>query len=132
MEVEIFIKPECRNNKKQVRMLKEKGHHLTVKNIFDEQWTEQTLAPFFQNIPFEKWLNPNAPRVKSGEVSLDKLTKESIFAAMIEDNYLIRRPLIRVGDIYDCGFDSETASELLEGNSVEEVLTCKQPTNRCD
>lgn len=113
MDVEIYIKPECRNNKKQIKMLKEKGHNVTVKNIFEEGWTTKSLSRFFQHIPFENWLNPNAPRVKNGEVSFTNFTKENIFEAMVADHYLIKRPLIRVGDSYDCGFDSDIVNELM-------------------
>ncbi|WPD23842.1 MAG: hypothetical protein SD837_04605 [Candidatus Electrothrix scaldis] len=132
MNVEIYVKPECKNNKKQIEMLKSKGHDVTVKNIFEEDWTTEKLAPFFQKLSFDRWHNPYAPRIKSGEVDPAKLTKENIFTEMINDNYLIRRPLLQVKDRYDCGFDSELAKELMENSDVTEVLACHQADNICE
>lgn len=131
MDVEIYVKPECINNKKQVKMLKEKGHAVTVKSIFEQDWTKETLSPFFQNLPFEKWYNPYAPRIKREEINPADLTCETIFDEMITDNYLIRRPLLKVGDRYDCGFDSELAKELMENSDVTQVLACHQAENVC-
>lgn len=132
MNVEIYVKPECKNNKKQIEMLKSKGHDVTVKNIFEEDWTAEKLAPFFQNLPFDRWHNPYAPRIKNGEIDSAKLTKENIFTEMLNDNYLIRRPLLKAGDRYDCGFDSELAKELMENSDVTEVLVCHQADNVCE
>ncbi|MCI5180758.1 MAG: hypothetical protein D3911_15860 [Candidatus Electrothrix sp. AW3_4] len=132
MKVEIYVKPECKNNKKQIEMLKEKGHDVTVKNIFEQAWTAEKLIPFFQNLSFDKWHNPYAPRIKSGDVDPASLTQENIFEEMISDNYLIRRPLLKAADRYDCGFDSELAQELVENSNVAEVLVCHQKNNVCE
>ena len=78
MEVIIYVKPECKNNKKQVEMLRSKNHTVTVRNIFEEEWTEEELRPFFQNLPFEKWHNPYAPRVKDGEINPKDWDEEQV------------------------------------------------------
>jgi nitrogenase-associated protein len=113
-------------------MLRSKGHDVTVKNIFEEEWTAEKLTPFFHNLSFDKWHNPYAPRIKSGDIDPATLTQENIFAEMINDNYLIRRPLLKTEDRYDCGFDSVLARELMEDSDVTEVLVCHQADNVCE
>ncbi len=131
MEVEIYVKPECKNNKKQVEKLRSLNHQVTVKNIFEEEWSKESLRPFFQNLPLQKWHNPYAPRVKKGEAKPKEWDEESTLAEMIKDNYLIRRPLLRVGQKLDCGFDSQLAQELLE-NTNSDDLACHQAGKVCD
>ena len=132
MNVEIYVKPECKNNRKQVDMLRSRNHTVTVKDIFEEDWTSEKLRPFFQNLPLEKWHNPYAPRIKSGEINPSDWDEEKILAEMIQDNYLIRRPLLRAGNRHDCGFDSDLARELMENTDTDEVLVCHQAGNVCD
>lgn len=132
MEAIIYVKPECKNNKKQVEMLRGKNHTVTVRNIFEEEWTEEKLRPFFQNLPLEKWHNPYAPRVKSGEINPKDWDEEQVLAEMIQDNYLIKRPLLQVGDRQDCGFDSDLALDLMASAEVDEVLVCHQAGKVCD
>lgn len=132
MDVEIFVKPGCVNNKKQVKMLEEKGHHVIVKDIFTIPWNVGTLQKFFADIPFEKWINPTAPRIKRGEVDLAKLTPQNAISEMVKDNYLIKRPLLIAGGVYASGFDSALATELMKGADVSDVLNCPQLNNKCD
>ena len=132
MEVIICVKPECKNNRRQIDMLRSKNHTVTVKNIFEEEWTKEKLRPFFQNLPLDKWYNPYAPRVKSGEIKPADWGEEQVLAEMIQDNYLIRRPLLQVGDRQDCGFDSDLANELMASADVDDVLVCHQAGKVCD
>lgn len=132
MEVEIYVKPECKNNKKQIAILEEKGHTVIVKNIFDEKWTKKKLHKFFENISFNKWYNPFAPNIKSGKIKIEDLSSDNLLCEMLKDNYLIRRPLLRVGDRYDCGFDSRLAKELTGNSDISETLVCHQVDNVCE
>jgi len=131
MEVEIYVKPECKNNKKQIELLRSQNHKVTVKNIFEENWSKEKLRPFFQNLPLKKWHNPYAPRVKKGEIKPKDWDEESTLDEMIKDNYLIRRPLLRVGNQHDCGFDSELARDLMASINSDDI-TCHQAGNICD
>jgi hypothetical protein len=50
---------------------------------------------------------------------------------MIKDNYLIRRPLLKVGQKVDCGFESQLAHELLE-NTDSDDKACHQSGKVCE
>ncbi len=131
MDVEMFIKPGCVNNTKQIKMLQEKGHNVIVRDLFSVPWCTATLQKFFKDIPFEKWINPTAPRVKRGDVDLAKITPDNAIVEMVKDNYLIRRPLLIAGGVYASGFDSVLATELMKGADVSDVLICPQASHKC-
>ncbi len=131
MNIDFYIKPGCINNKKQISILKENGHEVNTIDIFSTQWSEELLSRFFHDGKLENWINPVAPRLKYGEVTLDDFTEENIFPEMIKDNYLIRRPLIHAEGSYAYGFDSDLVKDLVNGEDVTSVLKCRQPRNRC-
>ena len=63
-----YEKPGCGNNTKQKVWLAASGHTVLPKNLLIEKWTAEKLRPFFGEMPVEKWFNPSAPSVKSGEI----------------------------------------------------------------
>lgn len=139
MYVKFYQKPGCINNTKQIRLLQDKGHELEIHSIFDIKWTKETLKPFFGNKPLDKWINYTAPRIKNGEIKVELLTEDTALAAMIEDGFLIKRPLIEANGCFCSGFDDELVNLLLqdEGESEinqKDVLVCPQiaNSNKCD
>lgn len=106
-QVLFYTKPGCVTGGKQFRILEASGHDVEVRSILDHPWTAATLRPFFGSRPVAEWFNPNAPRVKSGEVNPASFTEETAIAAMLEEHLLIRRPLIAVGEKITCGFDTD-------------------------
>lgn len=73
MIIEFYEKPGCINNTKQKAKLKEHGLNVIAHSLLDEKWTHESLRPFFGNQALERWFNPSAPRIKSGEVQNDRL-----------------------------------------------------------
>ena len=58
--------------------------------------------------PVDQWFNQASPRLKSGEIDPTALTEPAALALMLADPVLIRRPLLRVGERREAGFDQET------------------------
>ncbi len=102
-----FEKPGCGNNTKQKVWLAASGHKVLVKDLLKEKWRKEELRPFFGALSVSQWFNPSAPRVKSGEVNPAELDADTALAMMIAEPLLIRRPLIKVGDICRAGFDED-------------------------
>lgn len=100
-----YEKPGCINNTKQKILLSAAGHQLEVHNLLTESWTAETLHLFFGDRSVAEWFNRSAPQVKSGEIVPEQVDAETALALMIKNPLLIRRPLIRVGDRYEVGFD---------------------------
>ncbi|WP_416669622.1 ArsC/Spx/MgsR family protein [Egbenema bharatensis] len=102
-----YEKPGCINNTKQKALLKAAGHTVEPRNLLTEAWTVETLHLFFADLPVAEWLNPTAPRVKSGEIIPDQLDAEMALLLMVDDPLLIRRPLMQVGDRRVVGFNQD-------------------------
>lgn len=102
-----FEKPGCINNTRQKLWLAASGHTVLAKNLLKEKWRKDELRPFFGDLPVALWFNPNAPRVKSGEVNPTVLDAETALSMMIKEPLLIRRPLMKAGDVYRTGFDAD-------------------------
>jgi hypothetical protein len=73
------------------------------------------------------WLNPAAPRIKSGEIVPEKLDAADAIALMLDDPLLIRRPLVEADGQRCAGFDREPVTSLL-GNSLDrDAEACSRP-----
>jgi nitrogenase-associated protein len=100
-----FEKPGCGGNARQKALLIASGHELEVRSLLAEPWSAEELRLYFGERPVAEWFNQASPRVKSGEVDPQRLTEEQALALMIVDPLLIRRPLMRVGERRESGFD---------------------------
>jgi nitrogenase-associated protein len=101
-----YEKPGCGNNTKQKVWLAASGHTVLPKNLLIERWTAEKLRPFFGAMPIEKWFNPSAPSVKSGEIDPTAYTEEEALAMMVEQPLLIRRPLMDIEGELRAGFEA--------------------------
>ncbi len=102
-----YEKPGCGNNTKQKVWLAASGHTVLAKNLLIEKWTAERLRPFFGEMPVEKWFNPAAPSVKSGEIDPTAYTADEALAMMVEQPLLIRRPLMDVEGELRAGFEAK-------------------------
>jgi nitrogenase-associated protein len=105
--VVFYEKPGCGNNTKQKVWLAASGHTVLAKNLLIEKWSAERLRPFFGDLPVEKWFNPSAPRVKSGEVNPSALDAGTALGMMVAEPLLIRRPLLVVDGAFRAGFDAD-------------------------
>jgi nitrogenase-associated protein len=104
-KVVFYEKPGCGGNARQKALLIASGHELEVRNLLAEPWTTASLRPFFGAKPLPEWFNSSSPRVKSGAVRPGELTPDQALAMMVADPLLIRRPLMKVGERREVGFD---------------------------
>lgn len=105
-DVIFFEKPGCGGNARQRKLLEEAGHRVDARDLLSQPWTAEALRPFFGDRPVADWFNRAAPAVKNGEVVPEAMDEASALAAMVERPLLIRRPLMRVGDRRECGFET--------------------------
>jgi nitrogenase-associated protein len=130
--IHFYEKPGCANNARQKRMLKEAGHELIVHDLLATPWDTEELRLFFGERPVAEWFNRAAPRVKSGEIVPEALDGEEALAMMLEDRLLIRRPLIRVGERREAGFDPDRVRAWIGLSSGRETAdanleSCRRP-----
>ncbi len=126
--VNFYEKPGCGTNRKQKAMLAEAGHEVVAHDLLTEPWTAIRLLGFFGDAPISQWINPAAPRVKSGDVDPQRLGAEDLIAQMLADPLLIRRPLIEAEGRKCSGFDREPVLSLLEGRQgLDQAQGCSRP-----
>jgi nitrogenase-associated protein len=100
-----YEKPGCASNSEQKALLIASGHQVDARDLLNEPWSASSLRPFFGAKPVREWFNAASPRVKSGEVRPDAVNPQEAIMMMILDPGLIRRPLMRIGDHCESGFD---------------------------
>jgi len=103
--VVFYEKPNCVNNARQKRLLRDAGHEVIERNLLTENWNVFRLRRFFGNLPVAAWFNGSAPAIKQGMVVPEDLSEEQALSLMLADPLLIRRPLMQVGEQYEVGFD---------------------------
>jgi nitrogenase-associated protein len=100
-----YEKPGCVSNARQRALLAGLGHRLEVRDLLAEPWTPERLRPFFGDRPFAAWFNQTAPRVRSGDLPIDRLTEAEALALMVAEPILVRRPLMELDALRACGFE---------------------------
>ena len=127
-----YEKPGCVGNSKQKAILDSLNIKYETKSILDTPWSKEELEEYFDGLEVVDCINPFAPQVKSGEVSIDKLTKKDAIDLMLEERILIKRPLINVDGRKICGFNTKKLSEILGIEVVEKKpFVCKSTRDNC-
>jgi nitrogenase-associated protein len=104
-DVIFYEKPGCGGNARQKALLAASGHRVDARSLLAEPWSAEELKLYFGARPVVEWFNQASPRVKSGEVDPAACAAPEALRLMLEDPLLIRRPLMRVGDRREAGFD---------------------------
>lgn len=117
-----YEKPGCAGNAQQKALLRASGHELEVRNLLTEPWSSSSLRPYFGAKPVPEWFNASSPRIKSGEIDPDKVTPQQALVMMIVDPLLIRRPLMRIGDHCEAGFDSAAVDQWIGLKRTDETV----------
>jgi len=134
MKVVIFYeKPGCSTNKKQKKNLKQEGCFVIERNLLQHGMSAAELRSFFDDMEVKEWFNPNAPKIKTGEIDLSTMSKESALNLFFMDPILIKRPLMIINNKRICGFDQDYIESLL-GISLKEKDShvCSADTESCN
>ncbi|HTT71211.1 MAG TPA: ArsC/Spx/MgsR family protein [Anaeromyxobacteraceae bacterium] len=97
-----------RDNALQQEVLREAGHEVVTRDLFAHEWSAHELYAFLRSHPIVDWFDPEASRVKSGEVAPAYIDAGSALRLLLEDPMLLRRPLLQVGGRREVGFDYPT------------------------
>ncbi|WP_320034310.1 ArsC/Spx/MgsR family protein [Halarcobacter sp.] len=130
--ITFYEKPGCAGNKKQKELLMANGIEFEVKSMLSTNWDTTTLNSFFEGLEKNQIINQFAPQVKSGEINIEKYSKDELVELMIKEPILIKRPLIQVDDTKICGFDIPKLNSALnqELDTKKEIGTC-QSSDSC-
>ncbi|MDA3945342.1 MAG: arsenate reductase family protein [Helicobacteraceae bacterium] len=133
MKIVLFYeKPGCVTNAKQKKSLRDAGCIVIERNLLDNGLTLDGLAEFLGNRPPTQWFNPNAPKIKSGEVKPEMLSKSVALQLLMRDPILIKRPLMVINGQKLCGFEQRRVEELLERELEAKIKTaCSNSDESC-
>jgi nitrogenase-associated protein len=122
-QVIFYEKPGCAGNARQKALLRASGHLVVARNLMTEPWSVSSLRPYFGTKPIKDWFNQASPRVKSGEIDIGDLTPERALIMMIADPTLIRRPLMRVDESCEAGFDQQRVSAWIGLSPADQTIS---------
>ena len=103
--ITFYTKIGCLTSQKQLALLQEAGHQVLLQDLLAHDWTAEELKSYFGTLPVQEWFNPNATRVKTGELDPEAYAADEALALLLEDHLLIRRPLLESCGVRKCGFD---------------------------
>jgi arsenate reductase len=113
-----YEKPGCQNNTRQKAMLECAGHSVEAVNLLEHPWSAEELAIYLGDKPASECFNMAAPKVKSGEINPSHFTKAEAIALMLREPLLIKRPLMKIGDLYMQGFDTSKLGTVITLDAV--------------
>lgn len=106
--------PQSDENLEQSNWLSTRGHEVDVRDLTQEAWSVSSLRPYFGAKPVREWFNPNAPRVKKGEINLEDITPQQALVMLILEPELINAPLMRIGSHCEAGFNLRELAHWIE------------------
>lgn len=136
-ELVFYEKPGCIGNLRQQKLLRSQGVGFVVRDLISESWSAERLRPYFADKPVCQWFNATAPRVKSGEFSIEALSESEALALMVDDPILIRRPLLEFGELRQSGFEagavlSALGVELSPAENLQDCPMLDEPSVVCE
>ena len=66
--IQFFTKIGCLTAQKQIALLQEAGHQIVLQDLLAHPWTSEELRSYFGSLSVQEWFNPNATRIKTGEL----------------------------------------------------------------
>jgi len=127
-----YEKPGCATNTKQKRQLQSAGCMVLVRDLLNNGLTEEELYAFLEPLHVTEWFNPNAPKIKNGEIDITALSREHALKMLMREPILIRRPLMVIGNRKFCGYDAQAVAEAL-GSEFENPVgeSCSGENGMC-
>ncbi|MBT2971106.1 MAG: hypothetical protein B6D72_18370 [gamma proteobacterium symbiont of Ctena orbiculata] len=117
-ELVFYEKSGCVGNLKQQSLLRSQGIEFVIRDLLSEPWSAERLRRYFADKPVAEWFNTTAPAVRSGDLPIDDLSEAEALAMMVSNPILIRRPLLKLGELRQSGF---VPGAVLEALGVELV-----------
>lgn len=132
MKLIIFYeKPGCSTNAKQKKILEDIGYMILSRDLLQIDMTTEELFSYLKDKTLQDWFNPNAPKVKSGEIDPKDFSSQEALELLLSEPILIRRPLMSINGRRMSGFDHKEVENAL-GFSLKNMPSEKCSTsNKC-
>ena len=126
-----YEKPGCSTNAKQKKSLKDAGHIVITRNLLQLEMTKEELYSYLKDRSPQEWFNPNAPKIKSGEINPKDFSSEEALALLLREPILIRRPLMSLNGRRMCGFDHKELENALGYSLKDKSSESCSASNKC-
>lgn len=113
MLVLFYEKPGCATNARQKKQLRQAGCIVIERDLLNHEMDKTMLSAFFADKPVHEWFNPNAPKIKSGEVDPSNMDRQTALELLMYEPILIRRPLMVLGGRKLSGFPTEQIERIV-------------------
>lgn len=115
--VSVLCYPKCSTCQKALKWLDEKGVQYTVRNIKEENPSEEELSYWYKNsgLPLKRFFNTSGLLYKSMELKdkLPTMSEDEQLKLLSSDGMLVKRPLLVSEDFVLTGFKEKEWEENL-------------------
>lgn len=134
MKIVLFYeKPGCTTNAQQKKMLRAAGCMVVERNLLEHGMNVEELFAFLEPMPVAQWFNPNAPKIKKGEIDPTTVSEQAALTLLLMDPILIKRPLMVIAGKKMCGFDQKEVEKCLGMPLNRSVPTaCSSENETCN
>ena len=126
-----YEKPGCSTNAKQKKSLKDTGHIVITRNLLQMEMTAEELYSYLKDRSPQEWFNPNASKIKSGELNPQDYSSDEALALLLREPILIRRPLMSINGLRICGFDPKEVENALGVPLKDKSSESCSASNKC-
>ena len=126
-----YEKPGCSTNAKQKKSLENTGHMILSRDLLQIDMTTEELFSYLKDKTLQEWFNPNAPKVKSGEIDPKGFSSQEALELLLSEPILIRRPLMSINGRRMCGFDHNDIENALGFPLKEKSNESCSSSNKC-
>lgn len=117
--------------RKTEKSLKDTGCMVITRNLLKSEMTKDELLSYLKDRSLQEWFNPNAPKIKSGEIDPKDFSLQEAIELLLHEPILIRRPLLSINGHRMCGFDPKAIEHALGFSLKDHPAENCSLSNKC-
>ncbi len=103
--IKVYGVPSCNKIKKTLQLLNDKKADYVFVNVKKEPIDKDKLLNIIKQISPEQLINRKGTTYRILGLKDKKLTDEELINIVLENQSIIKRPLLEIDESYMCGFD---------------------------
>lgn len=103
----------CNTVQKTLKWLENEGHTFTFRDVKKSPLHEDELLDIVNKLSLETVINKKGTTWRKLEVTEKNLSDQELFELLLDNQSMIKRPVLLLGDAVMIGFDEEALTEFL-------------------
>lgn len=103
----------CNTVQKTLKWLEDEGHKYTFRDIKKSPLDEDELLDIVNKLSVETVINKKGTTWRNLDVSDKNLSDQELFGLLLENQSMIKRPVLLLDDAVMIGFDEEAITDFL-------------------